>query len=637
MAKRRFERGQTQIFYRYLPGAIFNHDDYGLCYVDQVLIDEIGNVNKPALFDTLRDTLVQWDRESFRNKFPDPRAERNRRLYRIGQPREVLFTPFPRVLECRKCKHVVEFDKLSRRGLTVGECPRDGCDGQLQQLEYVEVHNCGRIEQMYVPAGAKGCPQHGSQYLCFFNPGRTQAARWFCGVCGRELQKARMTPCSCEYTKAVDELGRSKWEKFLRLYPTSEPGLYIPHVLAFINFPEEQEQRLVQIEDALPLLLARVWGVLETPVLTVAEERRRWGSSEQATSGMEGELVRALAAVDPNNPLLREYKEKMANPPGQQAVDTVRTLLGDAVVLNEPPTRKLVEHAALQDNMSLVDVPLVAKRLRERGAMREADKFVTAAGDKFTRLGLNNVYIVNDFPIALAALGYTRLTKDPKRSVFNPFPVGEDDRIPLFVNPTETEGLWFQLNPGCVAAWLYQNRIIEGSVVPSGHAESWAWLYRVVLKEILESPLPQSAASKAVMMLVHTMSHVFLQRIEWSGFASSSVGEYLMPGTLSFILYANRFAESKIGGLTTLFEQRLHLWLDDAAQSGRFCMYDPLCGEDGGSCAGCLHREHNCPMFNREMSRAVLYGGLLPSEGVSGCQEIKYGYWSRGIAPMVGR
>jgi len=66
-------------------------------------------------------------------------------------------------------------------------------------------------------------------------------------------------------------------------------------------------------------------------------------------------------------------------------------------------------------------------------------------------------------------------------------------------------------------------------------------------------------------------------------------------------------------------------------------MYDPLCGEDGGSCAGCLHREHNCPMFNREMSRAVLYGGLLPSEGVSGCQEIKYGYWSSGVAPMVGR
>jgi hypothetical protein len=352
---------------------------------------------------------------------------------------------------------------------------------------------------------------------------------------------------------------------------------------------------------------------------------------------MEGELARALAAVDPNNPLLKEYKEKTANPPGQQAVDSVRNLLGDEVALSGPPARKLVEHVALQDNMSLVDVPIVAKRLRERGAMREAERLMAAAGEKFSRLGLNNVYIVNDFPVALAALGYTRLTKDPKRSVFNPFPVGEDGRIPLFVNPTETEGLWFQLDPERVAAWLCRNRIVVGVAIPSGQAESWAWLYRVVLKEILESTLPQAAAAKAVMMLVHTMSHVFLQRIEWSGFASSSVGEYLMPGTLSFVLYANRFAESKIGGLTTLYEQRLPLWLDDAAQSGRFCMYDPLCGEDGGSCAGCLHREHNCPMFNRDMSRAVLYGGLLPSEGVRGCQEIEYGYWIRGGAPMVGR
>ena len=111
--------------------------------------------------------------------------------------------------------------------------------------------------------------------------------------------------------------------------------------------------------------------------------------------------------------------------------------------------------------------------------------------------------------------------------------------------------------------------------------------------------------------LIHTMSHVLLHCIEWSGFASSSIGEYLMSGTLCFILYANRFAETKIGGLTTLFEQRLPLWLRDAAQSGRICLYDPICIEEGGHCAGCLHREYNCPFFNNELSRAALYGGRI--------------------------
>jgi hypothetical protein len=118
-----------------------------------------------------------------------------------------------------------------------------------------------------------------------------------------------------------------------------------------------------------------------------------------------------------------------------------------------------------------------------------------------------------------------------------------------------------------------------------------------------------------------------LRRIEWSGFAPSSVGEYLLPGSLSFILYANRHAETKIGGLTTLFEQRLNTWLWDAVQSGQECIYDPICGDDGGSCAGCTHREHNCVSFNRELSRAAVYGGPTPQSSSLEGRQLAHGYW----------
>ena len=127
----------------------------------------------------------------------------------------------------------------------------------------------------------------------------------------------------------------------------------------------------------------------------------------------------------------------------------------------------------------------------------------------------------------------------------------------------------------------------------------------------------------------HYVVHVFLRRIEWSGFAPSSVGEYLIPGTLSFILYANRYADTKIGGLTTLFEQRLSTWLWDAVQAGRECIYDPLCGDEGGSCAGCTHREHNCPVFNRELSRATLYGGPMPQSSELAGMTVNQGYWAQ--------
>ena len=108
-----------------------------------------------------------------------------------------------------------------------------------------------------------------------------------------------------------------------------------------------------------------------------------------------------------------------------------------------------------------------------------------------------------------------------------------------------------------------------------------------------------------------------------------------MPETLSFILYASRYAESKIGGLTTLFEQRLPFWLTESAQAGRNCVYDPLCTEDGGSCAGCLHREHNCSLFNRQLSRAVLFGGPLPSADGEPALQVAKGFWKDFLA-MTG-
>lgn len=619
-----FSRGQTQILYRYLPLAIFEHDDYGLCRVEEVVLEESEDINRVALFDALIDALRLWDREDFRSSFPDPRSDRGQKLYRAGQPKEVRFDPYPSVLQCRKCKHVVEYSRINKRiSSAAGMCPRANCGGHMQQMPYVEAHNCGRLAEMFVPT--RGCPKHGRQHIRFYDPGRTQAARWVCGVCGAEIQKPRMTPCKCAYSAAVPELGRSPYEKFMRLYPTSEPGLYIPHVVAFINFREKDEKKLSQIEDGLPLLLARQWGILEQNVLDVLDERKRWRPScGEVPSHLRG-VIEALRKANPDDPALREYDNSVANPPGQDAINRVRDLLEGALP-NTSASRKLVEHVALKDTMHLTRVETVVQRLREKGSQEQAQRFEQDSSSIIGDLGLQTVHVINDFPIALAGLGYTRVTRDPHRSIFNPFPPGEDGRIPLFVIPTETEGLWFQLDPVRVSRWLHANDFLAMEP-PIDHLGSWARLYQEVLKHDFSNLQEMRAAAEAVLMLVHTMSHILLQKIEWSGFSSSSIGEYLMPETLSFVLYANRYAESKVGGLTTLFEQRLPLWLHDAAQSGRECLYDPLCEEEGGSCVGCLHREHNCPLFNERLSRAVLFGGILPSKDREGISLIREGYW----------
>jgi hypothetical protein len=502
----------------------------------------------------------------------------------------------------------------------------------MHQMPYVEAHNCGRLEEMYIPT--KGCPEHGRQHIRFYDPGRTAAAKWMCGVCGMEIQKPRMTPCKCAYSAAVPDLGRSPYEKFMRLYPTSEPGLYIPHVVALINFREKDEKKLSQVEGSLPLLLARQWDILEQNALDVIDERKRWTPGNVDVPAHLKGIIEALRKANPENPALLEYDKCVANPPGQDAINAVQGLM-EGTLPSDPAPRRLVEHVALKDTMRLTGIGTVVQRLRENGNAEQAERFGRESDQILGDLGLQAVHVINDFPIALTALGYTRVTRDPHRSVFNAFPPDEDGKIPLFVIPTETEGLWFQLDPIAVAGWLHANGFLTLEP-PKDRVHSWAWLYRDVLRTNFSNLQEISPAAEAVLILVHTMSHILLQKIEWSGFSSSSIGEYLMPETLSFVLYANRYAESKVGGLTTLFEQRLPLWLHDAAQSGRECVYDPLCEEDGGSCVGCLHREHNCPLFNERLSRATLFSGPAPFTGPEGIMTIREGYWEGFLRRVAG-
>jgi hypothetical protein len=66
-----FSRGQTQVLYQFLPGAVFEHDRYGFCRVTSVELRET-TINQSALFEAIADHLWQWENESFRRDFQTP-------------------------------------------------------------------------------------------------------------------------------------------------------------------------------------------------------------------------------------------------------------------------------------------------------------------------------------------------------------------------------------------------------------------------------------------------------------------------------------------------------------------------------------------------------------------------------------
>jgi hypothetical protein len=618
-SRKAFTRGQTQVLFRHLPGAVFEHDDYGLCRVTEVAQSDI-DVNHDALFSAVVDALAMWSSASFAEKFPDPRDMGKRTQYSIGAPREVRFVPYPEVFSCNGCRRVYRFTDLARRGGALdGKCP--ACSGRLNRLRYVQAHNCGRLEELFVP---QTCAKCGARDIAFYDPGRVKQARWYCAKCKADLQSLRAAPCKCAYSQSLPDGSFDRW---LRVVPTGDASLFAPHTVAFINFAEDSSGQLRSSPDAARLMLARAWGLLPQPVAKLLQERT--SAVKDGGNAALADMVKELRKLDPSNALVKKFDEDQGKPPGQDVIDKVGALLvkyagGEAPV----PRRSLVELTTLLDSTDITSIEDVASILEGSGDTDGAAEIREAKDKAATLLGIREVRVINDFPLALCAFGFTRISRDPARSVISPFPLNDAGKIPVYAMSSETEALWFQLDPVRVVEWLVANDFASGPV-PTVEAEAWAWLYGRVpgLQQAPYEPDYGDETAVAIRTLLHTMSHIFLGRIEWSGFSPSSVGEYLMPGSLSFILYANRYAEHKIGGLTTLFEQRLGTWLWDAVQSGRECVYDPICTDDGGSCAGCTHREHNCVSFNRELSRATTYGGPTPEGSELRGRPISKGYW----------
>jgi hypothetical protein len=474
----------------------------------------------------------------------------------------------------------------------------------------------------------------------FLDTGRVRSARWRCGSCGdAEVGRLRMTPCVCQYSRSLGSQQANVYERGLKTLALTDSALFLPHVVPFINFNEEAERVFYHDPELLSLVLARTWRILDANIPDIIREReRRIGASTQNAEkdDIADDLARALEQVAPNNPLVLRWKQKkadLATPPGKEAINAVQTLLGlQSPASNAVAPRQLIEHVAILDTLQTTSIDEAATDLASIGDSSGAANLHSASTFAFSELGIGELKIISDFPIALCAVGYTRITRDPTRSILTPFETSDaQGRVPLYVVTSETEGIYFQLDPNRVVQWLIDNRWVVAPVPISG-PNAWAWLYSNVpgLLQNRWEPNYGEHLAVAIRTLLHTMSHVLLRHVEWSGFSQNSVGEYLIPGALAGILYANRYAETKIGGLTTLFEHQLGIWLDDSAQRGRNCVYDPFCTDEGGTCVGCLHREYNCPQFNRELSRAVLYGGPTPPPelgGGLGVPAIEHGFW----------
>jgi hypothetical protein len=268
------------------------------------------------------------------------------------------------------------------------------------------------------------------------------------------------------------------------------------------------------------------------------------------------------------------------------------------------------ERAAVYDRTELRRFTLEEQQTRvlSRGDTLQAEA-LRDANALGARMGINELAITWEFPIAKAAFGYTRERHEPGEAALRGFrnQYHNEGKCPVYAVASTTEALLVTLSAKDVLDFLHHRG--ELASVPADEAGARRELLAIFAEEQAR-PTP----AMTVRVLVHTLSHLMLRGLDDGqvGFAEASLAEWLVPETLTFAIYANTLKDFTLGSLWTLVTSRALSWLNDVIARSVCCENDPICYQHSPrSCERCAYITFGCRLFNDSLDRKMLYEFLL--------------------------
>lgn len=260
-------------------------------------------------------------------------------------------------------------------------------------------------------------------------------------------------------------------------------------------------------------------------------------------------------------------------------------------------------------------------------------------------LGIRKAGLIRNFQVCRFSYGYTRQEPTPVANAaqtqipvrMNLFPRirlnqggSRQGGHPIYVIDQTNEAYYFQLDPETVYAWL------KHFEVPLHDIDRLEWSPendRSLGGHILERALPfgrffqninpndHHKVYPMVYRLLHSFSHLIMRQIsENSGLNIGSLGEYLFPADLAFVVYRNG-TTMDLGDLSSLWRYRGNgLFRHMMEPRNTACSAGSLCDERGGACPDCLMIPETVCIANNEMlARAVFAGGRHPYPSMNHC------------------
>jgi hypothetical protein len=593
-------RSKTQVLRGYLPDQCFQHENGVIAKVAR-LEASVAPVNEDLLLENLADRLNRWtvsDGQAVRNRAPgfvDPLRFRNQYVA-LEPDGQVVYYIWPLVLRCRRfgCAKVQTFANRDAWSAATNPAVCDLCGTRREQFPYVMVHPCGRDAELAVPQ----CPEHQSRHVYLEDTGSFETSQWRCrapGCNGATIGSGamRFRACSCGEPGGFVSM------------TVRQSSRYIPQTFSFVSFDRAPLARLREEPGAEKVIVGSFLGFFQD-FNQALEDARKARTGNPATWEI---ILQALRNANAPDAIIAEARRNHFGEAGD-AFREIDNLVPGEVVSEIGQSQGARERTLVFGGAGnlrthrLTDFRQAAISAGRQGAVAR----LNAAKQGLLTAGFSDLLVVENFPVALVAYGYTRLGSQPRNVRLRAFPQPRQsnlrDKTPLYVSKSQTEAVFLELDARRVLGWLVANQVLAPPELPADVDAEVA-----AKAALLTAQARDVEVARHIHLLQHTLAHALIRNLgERAGFGEGTMAEYLIPSLLTIGLYADVHQEFTLGALVSLAEHRLVEWLVATEDGARRCPWDPQCAHDDGACAQCLHLAFGCQDFNNLLDRAVLFG-----------------------------
>lgn len=605
----------------------------------------------------------------------EPRLDSGR--FTLNQPSRIGFMPDPLVFVCSDCGRLTEFDDIedlhkgwrtaeSRTDCQKSDRERHGRHGW-RQVDVVFAHWSGnyaglsphrwvmgpdgRVNQ---PRKCQNCGHDEYQLVTksspFFSDWKFQCVK--CLAPKDVVQADRET---LELLKPCMDSGRGNLPKEWNMLPVSyrASSIYYVQTDSFILFRDTEVTTLLSAARRADLLarLMKVYDFPGTP-LTNDEVVRQLRQNGRIAEADEYQQLVGIAAMLPaaQRPVIeKQMHDKRLQ---HEANGLIAKQHQDAPLLASQvehaqdwarrynPIRLAVEHGSLRTEVverqgsdpGLPAISVLNPDICDIDAhdLSARDSYTNRVSKELRALGLDEMVFLRGLDICEFSFGYTRVASTPSTTVkdrdmpvrLRAFGYVERNKRPVYILEQKNEAFYVRLNEKRVVDWLTRNGLGAGLTSRAGMRLGGALIEEYVdFGRFLEAYRERTAESRTartipsyVYLLLHTMAHHFAHAVvEYSGLEHGSIGEYLFPADLAFLVY-RRGMTPDLGNLSAMWRNHgltvLEGLLSDRALK---CDGGSLCDQRGGACPACIMApEVACLAGNNLLSRAAINGGAPP-------------------------